>query len=326
MSIAPRDALFHQPLFGEPDWLETNWFSFTVPDSNLRCHIYSAFRTNLGVVFSTVMMWSRDCVTHLDFDHYDARIHLPMPSGNLDRYSLDNGLAVHMTQPLESWDIQYRGANGTVVDLHLEALTPAMDSRDTRVPGGKDFSHFHAVKSMAHTEVGHIDQTVQASGTVQVGGRSLSFNFPTNRDHSWSPRPEYGHGRGNFDEAYFGDDFYFHAQTHEFSDGLHEVTNGYLVEGGEVVLLKAGEARTRRNGCRMEEIIYEIEDARGRSHILVGRPLTNTPLPTFPNQFNLAGVTEWQYRGESGLGEYKWHWEVSEMLDPLTNGPKASND
>ena len=303
MPVRQRDGLFHQPLFGEPSWLETNWFSFTVPQANIRCHLYTGFRTNLQVVFSSIMIWSRDCESHLDFDHYDSRVHLPFPSGNLDHYRLDNGLEVHMVEPLSEWNVSYRGVNGTAIDLNLKALMPALDSRETTVPGGRDFSHFHSVKSMAHDEVGHIDQTLMATGTVRVGGRSYEFAEPTNRDHSWSPRPEHGHGRGNFDEAYFGPDLAFHVQTIETAPGTHSVSNGYILDKGRVLTLKAGSGHVAPSGgWRLASIRYELEDESGRSHVLTGEPVTATPLPTWPNQFEHGRPDQVALRGRRRTG------------------------
>ncbi|MDT2006281.1 hypothetical protein FXW78_19210 [Rhodococcus opacus] len=238
-----------------------------------------------------------------------------MPAGNLDAYELANGLTVTMTDPMKEWDIQYRGPNDTVIDLHLTALMDPLMSHDTAVPGGHDFSHFHAVKDLAKDSVGHIDQTLQSTGSVHVGGQTFDFDFPSNRDHSWSPRPEYGHGRGNFDEAYFGSDMLFHMQTIEKTPGSQSLTNGYLIDHGELVLFNAGEARVKSaDDYRISEIEYEIEDDRGRTHVLTGRPLVTSVFPTWPNQYNLAGVVNWTYESEKGLGEYKWHWEVSDMI------------
>lgn len=312
--LQPRDGLFHQPAVGESSWLETNWFSFLVPEENLRGHVYVGFRTNLGVVFSSIMLWSRDCTSHLDFDYYDARIHLPMPAHNLDGYRLDNGLEVEMVEPLHAYRLSYEGFNGIRIDLALEALMPAVDSRETRLPEGLDFSHFHSVKAMLSDQVGHIDQTLMVEGAVVLDGKRIEVAHPSNRDHSWSPRPEYGHGCGYFDEGYFGKDFAFHVQTVNEGPSEGRVTNGYILDHGEVVPLRAGVGRYKVDGWVTRHLEYELEDDRGRTHRFVGEPTAITPLPTFPNQYNIAAVTRWTCDGEVGWGEYKWHWEVSEML------------
>jgi len=314
--LTGRDALFHQPAYRDPTWLETNWFSFLVPEANLRCHMYNGFRTNLGVVFSQIHVWSRDSPTLLDFDYWDSQVHLPLPPGNLDHYRLANGFEVQMHEPLRTWSVSYDGFGDTHFRLEYEALMPAVDSRETRLPTGADFSHFHAVDPALAATVGHIDQTLSVRGEAVIKGETYEIDFPTNRDHSWSPRPERAHGRGYFDEGYFGNgELCFHVQTKtdEFDRG--DVTNGYILDHGELLAIKAGEGRYVMEGWWTKRLEYELEDERGRTHLFVGEPTASTYLPTWRNQYNNAAVVRWENDGEVGWGEFKWHWETTEMQD-----------
>jgi len=313
-SLTPRDALFHQPAYRDPTWLETNWFSFLVPEHNLRAHMYTGFRANLGVVFSQIQVWSHDAVTLLDFDHWNSMVHLPMPPGNLDHYRLGTGIEVKMEEPLKRWTVRYDGPGETRFELDYRAIMPAVDSRETALPGGKDFSHFHAVDPALAATVGHIDLTLAVTGEAHINGRRYEIDFPTNHDHSWSPRPERAHGRGYFDEGYFGEELCFHVQTYNAEPERGVVTNGYILDHGELLGLKAGEGRYEMEGWLTRRLEYELEDERGRTHRFVGTPTATTYLPTWPNQHNNAGVVRWSSDGETGWGEFKWHWETSAML------------
>ncbi|MDX6376880.1 MAG: hypothetical protein QOE98_1183, partial [Gaiellaceae bacterium] len=278
--LTPRDALFHTPAYRDRTWLETNWWSFLVPEHNLRGHIYNGFRTNLGVVFSQVHVWSRDASSVLDFDYWDSQVHLPLPACNLDHFRLDNGLEVKMHEPLQRYSLSYDGFGDTHFRLEYEALMPAVDSRETQVAGGRDFSAFHAVDPALAANIGHIDQTLAVKGEVVIKGRSYEVDFPTNRDHTWSPRPERAHGRGYFDEGYFGEDLCFHVQTHNEQPDRASVTNGYIIDHGELLSLKAGEGRYVMDGWLTKRLEYELEDERGRTHRFVGEPTATTYLPT----------------------------------------------
>ncbi|MEA2467912.1 MAG: hypothetical protein QOJ57_2038 [Thermoleophilaceae bacterium] len=313
--LTPRDALFHTPGYRDRTWLETNWWSFLVPEHNLRGHIYNGFRTNLGVVFSQVHVWSRDASSVLDFDYWDSQVHLPLPACNLDHFRLDNGLEVKMHEPLKRYSLSYDGFGDTHFRLEYEALMPAVDSRETQVAGGRDFSAFHAVDPALAANIGHIDQTLAVKGEVVIKGRSYEVDFPTNRDHTWSPRPERAHGRGYFDEGYFGEDLCFHVQTHNEQPDRASVTNGYIIDHGELLSLKAGEGRYVMDGWLTKRLEYELEDERGRTHRFVGEPTATTYLPTWPNQYNNGGVVRWTSNGDVGWGEFKWHWETSDMHD-----------
>lgn len=315
-TITPRDSLFHQPPFNEPTWLETNWFSFIVPERHMRGHIVQGFRTNLGVVFSIIMIWSKDCENLIDFDYWDSRMHLPMPRQNLDRYQLDNGLTVINEEPLQRWHLTYEGFKGTTFDLHFEGLMPPVDSHETKLPEGRDFAYFHAVKKPLADAVGHIDQTHMVNGTLVLRGEEIPISFPSNHDRTWGPRPEYGHALGNFDEGYFGTDLMFHVQTINSgpTDGL--VTNGYIVDKGELHGLKAGVGRYTQDKSNwfLQTLEYELEDDRGKTFRFRGDPVASAHLPSYPNQYITAAMTKWTHDGEVGWGEYKWHWEVSEMM------------
>jgi hypothetical protein len=249
----------------------------------------------------------------LDTDYWDHRVHLPFPTGNLDDYRLDNGLHVRMDEPLQRWTITYDGFRDMHLELEATAMMPAVTSHMTRLPEGRDFSHFHHVDPSLAAVSGHIDQTMMVRGELYLDGEHIEIAFPSNRDHSWSPRPEFGHGFGYFDEGFFGEEFSFHVQTRSRHLDVSPVSNGYLLENGEVILLKAGTGRYELDGWLTTRLVYELEDERGRTHRIEGRPTSQFLLPTWPNQFNIAGLTEWTYEGEKSWGEYKWHWETSEM-------------
>jgi hypothetical protein len=312
--VDEREGLMHRSPSNDPAWLETNWFSFLVPERNMRGHVYTGFRTNLGVVFSSILIWSRDTASVVGLDYYDARVHLPMPAGvDLDDYELENGLRVRMDEPLRHWTVTYSGMKGVTLEMDVEALMPAVSSHDTRLPDGADFSHFHQVDPAAYASVGHLDQTQMVRGHLVLDGERIDFAHPTNHDHSWSPRPEFGHGYGYFDEGYFGEDFAFHVMTKNTEAESAPVTNGYILDHGEVLALKAGVGRYELDGWVTRRLVYELEDERGRTHVFTGEPTAVTVLPTWPNQFNIAAVVRWTCGGDVGWGEYKWHWETTEM-------------
>jgi hypothetical protein len=312
-AVPASDALLHQPVYGDPTWVETNWFPFLVPERNLRGHVYAAFRGNLGVVMSLITIWSRDCGWLLDTDYYDHRVHLPMPRSNLDDYRLANGLHVRMDEPLKRWSISYAGFNDLRLEFEATAMMDAVTSHMTRLPDGQDFSHFHHVAAPLAGTSGHLDQTLMMRGELQLRGERIEIAFPSNRDHSWGPRPEFGHGCGYFDEGFWGEEFAFHVQTQNTEQESAPVTNGYILERGTMTPLKAGIGRYEMDGWFTKRLVYELEDVQGRSYRIEGEPTSRFVLPTWPNQFNIAGLTRWTRDGEEGWGEYKWHWETSEI-------------
>jgi hypothetical protein len=233
-----------------------------------------------------------------------------MPPDNLDNFQLANGTSVRMTKPLEEWDVRYDGTHDTTFDLHYEALMPPVHTTEI----GTDDGHRSPIR------YGHLDQTMAVSGTVRVRGKDYLVDFPSNRDHSWSPRPE-GASRGyggslatNFDVGHFGKDFTFFVQTFNERENpsIGIVTNGYILDHGEISRIKAGQGRytldTRWVTTALE---YELEDIRGRTYTFRGEAVS-----WYDKFFHAGtlGVVRWTTDGgDVGWGEYNWHWHHIEM-------------
>ena len=313
-----RDRLLHEPRYRDWNWLETNWFTFLVPEEHLCGHVRAMFHTTLGIVSSNVFAYSGHAVggpTVLDMDVHEDRHAMPMPGDNLNRYVLPNGLRVEQTEPFERWHVRYDGLDGSVFDLELRALMPPVEVSETRVEhAGEGFGSIQRHDPDAPLAMGHIDQTMAVTGEVVIGGRRIPVDFPANRDHSWGPRREAiaRFGCGNFDDGHFGEDFHFLFQTRQDSLERGEVTHGYLLDHGEILRLARGEGRYELDRHRTTALVYEVEDERGRSHRFVGEPV-NTVEKVATNSFSCNGVTRWSYAGQVGWGEYRWHWGVSEL-------------
>jgi len=314
--ITARDAKFHEPFFAEPMWAETNWFSFVIPEEKISAHVRVVFRSNQQVVASQIIVYSGFCDSNIDALYLQERGHMPMPPVNLNNYSLENGLSVKMTEPMKKWTVKYQGIHDTFFDLQAEAITPPLETSETKVAGSREgYTVFHRVEPGTR-KIGHIDQTMHMTGTARVLGKDYSINHCSNRDHSWSPRREWGHRLiGNFDEGHFGiGDLSFHCQTRsdETNMSLAEVTNGYIVENGKTYRLKAGEGRFKLDRWYTDEIDYEFEDERGKTYKFHGVPVSRIELIDM-NNYCLAQLIQWECDGEIGYGEVKWHWDMQEM-------------
>ena len=321
-----RDRFFHEPRYRDWNWVETNWFSFLVPERRLCGHARALFRPTLGVAESNVFAYSgagAGLPGVLGMDVHEDRHAMPMPPANLDRYALPNGLSVVQTAPFERWEVRYDGLDGTVFDLRLEALMPPVEVGETAVAeAGEGFGSIQ--RSAPDLSVGHIDQTLWVEGHVEIGGERIAVDFAANRDHSWGPRRENvaRFGCGNFDDGHFGRDFHFLVQTRNDSLERGEVTHGYLLDRGEVLRLKRGEGRYELDGHRTVALVYEVEDERGCEHRFAGEPLAIVEKVS-TNSYSCNGVTRWTRDGETGWGEYRWHWGVAELRRRLLDDARA---
>ena len=313
--IQRSDLYFHEPRYRDYRWLETNWFTWTIPEKAMRGHMRCAFRTNLDVVEAMTFAFDNPDPSAGEFGvlYQDTKSHVPIPSTNLDRYDLLSGHSVQMTVPMKEWKIRYEGLADTVWELTAEAMMPPVHVSETSTAG-----EGAAKATIRH---GHIDQMMRMRGTVRIRGENHEVDFAAPRDHSWSPRPESSSGygfpmSGNFDYGSFGpagQDFTFFVQTRNNWDDLRKghVHNAYLIDHGELLRVKAGEGHYTYapDDWYLTRVRYEIEDERDRTHVFEGRPLS----------FRRAGagtlaVVEWTTPdGEIGYGEYNWHGDLYEL-------------
>jgi hypothetical protein len=311
-ALSAADSYFHTPRYREPTWTETNWFGFLVPEARMRGSAYVLFKTNLGVARSAVLVYSRPSRTPVDLDYIDDRSHLPIPPGNLDDYHLTNGLSVKMAKPMREWQIRFEGRYDTRFDLRLEAMMPPVSTMETRIP---DAGPGYAVFQRGDDGTGHLDQTLWVEGEVVVRGRRHEVAFPSNRDHSWSPRREWGHNIcGNFDEGHFGRGLSFHVQTRNDPLRSGKVTNGYVLRDGSVRTLKHGAGHYRYEGWRIVDVLYELEDDNGDSYQIAGTPVSWCH-DVMSGNYAAMAVVRWQLEGEEGWGDIKWHWDIFKMQE-----------
>jgi len=311
--IKRRDMYFHEPRYRDYRWLETNWFTWTVPENAMRGHVRAAFRTNLGVAESTCFVWNNPDphAGALGVLYADKQSHVPMPVTNLDRFDLTSGLSVRMTRPLEEWEIRYEGGHDTRFDLNYRAMMPPLHISETGTESQDQATIHH----------GHLDQMMHVTGTVRIRGVDYEVNWPSPRDHSWSTRPESSSGygfpmSGNFDYGSFGSegqDFTFFVQTRNNWSDLRQgaVHNGYIIDGGELLRIKAGDGRYtyEEDSWVVTALTYELEDEHGRMHRFEG-----TPRSFYGTGAGTLAVVEWRSRdGDIGWGEYNWHGDLYEL-------------
>lgn len=311
--VKRSDAYFHAPRYRDYRWLETNWFSWLIPEKAMRCHVRCAFRTNLNVVESLCFVFDNPDPNagHLGVRYHDVRSHVPMPVTNLDRYSLESGVRVEMTKPLEEWTLRYDGGADTTFDLVYKAMMPPVLTSESATGDSHD----------ATIRGGHLDQMMHVTGEVRVRGVSHRVDFASPRDHSWSTRPESSSGygypmSGNFDFGCFGkagQDFTFFVQTRNDWADLRKghVHNAYLIDGSELLRVKTGVARFQYapHDWIISSIEYELEDERGRTHLFRG-----TPKSFYRPGTGCLAVVEWRNRdGEVGYGETNWHGDLYEL-------------
>ena len=129
--IRDEDVHFHAPDPGEPTWAETNFFGFYNDEAKLNVGVYALFRTNLGIVSSTICMNSGFARAPWEADFCDLRASMPIPEPrNLSDFKLDNSLSIRCLKPNMDWQINYDDGAGTSIDVLYRSIMPPFDIHD----------------------------------------------------------------------------------------------------------------------------------------------------------------------------------------------------
>ncbi len=326
--ISDEDAEFHKADADEPTWAETNYFGFYNADANLNIGVYALFRPNLGVVSSTVCLNSKRAVTPWEGDYSDLRAAMPIPEPRtLLDYQLLNGLHIRCLEPNRVWTIQYDDGEGTVMDVRYDALMPPYDIHDPEMDPMCASASVEGEFAWGTAYNGHFDQTGRFKGAVEIRGQVHEIDCVSTMDHSWGPRPERGSPNMSWLHAHFSDELAVHGifgfDPRRNGDELF-LTHGYVLEGGEVLGLKAGTGHVDRPQERYAgRIELTVTDRNDRVLELTSTGLTTYPWQCWPNMiaFNLLG--RWECEGQVGYGEIMDFFEVSQLIE-LNSDPETA--
>jgi hypothetical protein len=311
---------FARPTFRDPRWLETQWFSAWTT-SGMRLHFWAGFRTNLEVATTKVFATTRVSHHILDMDFADQQYHLPMGDARLSDFRLASGLSVKGHPAPRAWTVTYRSPCRRLrADLEVTALMDPLPLTGSAIEGaGPGFSGFHHATKDDQPDIrsglepaGHIDQTVRVVGEVVLDGERHEVDGVAQHDHSWSPRAEYHHSEGNFDQLHFGEELSMVVQSRPV-DGEDRVTHAYVLRGSEVRQVREVSLAYRREGYGASAVEYHVVDATGERYDITGERTTSWELDMGPNIYIAFDQFRMSWDGREGVGETQWHHEVQQL-------------
>jgi hypothetical protein len=320
-------ADFIRPAYRDYRWLETHWFSATTQHERIRAHFWIGFRTNLDVAATKVYAYSGTAADVLEMDFLDTQYHLPVGAARLSDFSLASGLAVRGRPAPDRYELRYRSRCGRMrADLQFEAIMAPADLAFSAIDGGgAGFAAFHRGDDGTDS-VGHIDQTMQVTGEIELDGMTHPVSCLSNRDHSWSPRAEYRNSRGSFDELHFGRELTILAHTAEDDDGRPTVTNAYALRRGELRRIAKASVVYERDGFRTTALRYDLVDDHDERYLVTAQTRSSAALDSGQNQYLVVGLIDCSWGGRPGWGEFMWHADIPHLqLRRLADGrPKLT--
>ena len=286
------DDEFHPPTTDDPEWTETCWFTFTVPERGLSGQLYPYFKKNQGVAAGGAFFWDgrrerpETCLYAKQFWH------LPLADdARLTNLKLANGIDYTCLEPQKRWAVRYDDPDGGD-EIHVD-LT------------------FTGVVPPNMLGASHVDQAGRYQGTIVLHGEEIPVDSYGFRDRSWGPRSQYGQGihggqttRGGYSYATASERHAFHTITMDFGNGCISI-HGYLLRDGEWAKLQSGSRTVTERDEEGFPLTVEFDgvDTLGRSIHAVGRTQNSLAFMINPNLFTINCLTEWTFDGVTAWGE-----------------------
>ena len=288
-AVSHPDDEFHPPTTDDPEWSETCWFSFGVPERRLSGQLYPFFRPNLGVCAGAAYVWD-DTGDQLWNVLYAKNFwHLPIPDQPLSDISIANGIRYRCVEDQRVYDVGYDDPDG---DELLIAL------------------NYTAVAPPNYLGQGHLDQPGRFTGKIVLRGEEITVDCFGMRDRSWGVRSQFGTGHGHVGYSYGAADERngFHSIVmHDHDTLIHghlmrEGVWGKLVEGRRTVAERDPATGYQRR------VVVEARDEHGRELRAEGRALNAFGIQINPNLASMDCMMEWDIDGVAGHGQDNDDW------------------
>jgi hypothetical protein len=301
------DETLHEVLSDRPDWTETTWFSFNVPERNLAGWLYVQMRPNIGQVAGGAFAYDPSGSQAWEVPYFAYSHYQPMPDPlDLKNVSFANGVAVRCLEPGMRYALhyQFRDQEDFVADLEFQGLTPPIPL----LPGEPPF-----------VGSSHYDQTGRVTGTLLLQGETISVDCFAVRDRSWGRRPEllgrrsgdrvsYAFGTAAEDEAFL---VFAAPDPKDPTADVEHLTGGWLLRDGELRRLSHAERRVTRDYATgfVQRLEIVGVDSAGRDLQVHGEARSRLALQT--SHVCVNSFMEWHINGRHGYGEDQDVWSYA---------------
>jgi len=305
--FSPEDDALHVP-GPEPDWTETSWWSFNVPDRAVAGWLYVQVRPNLKTVAGGAFVYDRRAHLPWELPYFAMFAHHPLPDAlDLRSVTLKSGVSIRCVEPGMRYALGYRFRDHTdfLADLEFEGLTPPVPYLKGAPPFVGGSSHF--------------DQHGRVTGTLSLRGEEIDVDCFAVRDRSWGRRPELAGRRSRlsycFGTSSSTDGFLAFCRPTD-DDPLADVEHlgsGYLLRDGVLRRLADGTRVATRDPSTgaVSTIELAATDEDGRALAVAGDAVSRMFLPN--NHLCINTLVRWD--GGAAWGEDQDVWPVALFSD-----------
>jgi hypothetical protein len=293
--LTPQDDSFHARPVGDPDWTETLWLAFAIPERRLSGVTYLVTRPNRGVCSLGVWMWDHTARNEPEVLYFQNHPELATP-GDMADFELPCGFSQRVVEPGRRYEVSYDDGAELRLQLSFAAL---------HEPVGREFGG----------EISGSNQLGTVTGDVWFNGDRFGVECHEFRGRSWSSRSD----RRMVLRPDAAGDLMVHADTYAIAAGTSffvtsmgglattDVLSGHLLRDGTLEAIVEGQRSVERHPVHgfPERVTIDAADAMGRTTRATGvctNQLLMTTVVGVPFPFWVCG-TNWTIDGEPGWGQ-----------------------
>ncbi|MBD0863573.1 hypothetical protein IA539_20575 [Gordonia sp. zg691] len=334
--FTPDDDTYHVPGTDDPYWVETNWWSFNVPQRHIGGWLHARYDVNRRTVTWRVFVWDPSGADLGRIAYYRNATDKPMPEDPdlRDITFPHGGFSVKMIEPLTRYHISYSDpANDFSISFEHRAVHPPR-----RFTPGEPPAMFSP----------HLDQLGHQVGELVLRGESIPIDSYSIRDRTWGPRgghhmqskkPEYlrgeykvlhpggprwreiererGRGRIQYIFGHSGPETGFlgfiRPQDGD-AQGWSPMNHGWLLRDGQFERLDKTMSRMRnfrdpQTGWS-SHMQVDLTDLTGRSMTAEGFSVSHM----CEGGLGSNALMRWEFDGEIGWGEDQDGWKRSHWV------------
>lgn len=290
----------------DPALVETQFFSFNVPEQQIMSLCYQWAHPNLGLFSGGPWVWQGIKRTQLAAELIHLRDfmsdHPIRKDGDLDHYTMQpSGYTVEVIEPLQKARLTYEdSARGNSIDVTFDAIMPP-----AMIASGK-----------------HFDQVCRTSGQVTLRGSTFTVDGYGARDRSWAEtRPEDPRQAPpiHYLVPIFGDDFAMHILGVEDPDKKPIWSSTYPIDAATAAQINRGWVWRDGDLCGINSVSVrtdwdlatgypkthhiDVVDSFGRPYALKGTITSACNWHTWSNAQMLVCLARWECDGRVGHGD-----------------------
>lgn len=315
---AHPDDGFHPPASADPDWTETCWFTFTVPERDLSAQLYPFFRPNLGVASVGAYVWDPSGDQVWSCRYAKNLWHVPIPDAPLTDIAL-GGVRYRTLEPERRYHVRFDDPDSSAGE-HASG-----EGREGGPVALRIDVTFTGITPPSRLGESHLDQPCRVEGTIVLDGEEVAVDGYGFRDRSWGPRSQQGEmlvggfaAHGGYSYATASEADAFHVITMDWGEGCRSI-HGFLLRDGVRAPLAEGlrEVVARDADGFPQRVRITGVDAEGRELEAEGTCRNRLVFPINPNLLTVNCLTAWTIggggRSVAAVGEDHDNWSAASI-------------